>query len=148
MKEPQIRPARLSDVEAMAGLLDQLFQIERDFTPDRGTQIAGLKALLEGSATVLVLESEGRVQGMVTLQTLISTASGGPVGLIEDLVIDQALRGKGYGETLLEAVLARSKELGHLRVQLLADKSNPGALRFYGRLGFYALNLIALRYEE
>lgn len=148
MTEPLIRPAQPADLEAMAGLLYQLFQIERDFTPDRETQLAGLQALLGSNATVLVLEWEGRVRGMVTLQTLVSTASGGPVGLIEDLVIDQDLRGQGLGEKLLEAVLARSKALGHLRVQLLADKNNPGALRFYGRLGFYALNLMALRYEE
>lgn len=49
LKDPQIaiRRARLSDVPAMCGLLEELFSIESDFEPEPEKQKKGLAALVE-----------------------------------------------------------------------------------------------------
>ena len=84
-----IRRARPSDVPSMCGLLYELFSLETDFEPAPETQEKGISALIKArnSALVLVAEKGGEVLGMCSVQVLISTAEGGRVGLLEDLVI-------------------------------------------------------------
>ena len=77
-----IRYARADDIPAMTQLLQQLFAIEKDFTPDPERQVEGLRLLLEDrkSAILFVAEAEGRVVGMCSLLLVTSTAEGGRVG--------------------------------------------------------------------
>lgn len=141
-----IRPATPADLPAMVRLLAQLFAIETEFAVDEAKQARGLARLLEASgACVLVAEAGGGVVGMVTLQTLVSTAEGGPVGLVEDLVVDAAWRGRGIGSALLAAILARAFAHGLARVQLLADETNAAALHFYHRHGLARTRMVCLR---
>jgi ribosomal protein S18 acetylase RimI-like enzyme len=143
---PVIRDAKEKDVQAMSALLEQLFAIEQDFKVDRDKQFRGLQRLLETPRTkILVAEIEGRVIGMVTMQILISTAEGGPVGLIEDLVVDETLRGQGIGEQLLNRMERWSQQQGLIRLQLLADRANTQALKFYRKRGWIVTDLIGLR---
>lgn len=130
----------------MVSLLEALFTIEADFAFDAAKQRAGLEGLLEsGQACVLVAEREGRVVGMVSVQTVISTAEGGPVGWVEDLVVAEDCRGLGIGRRLLEHLETWAIRNGLSRLQLLADRNNGPALGFYERLGWAETSLIALR---
>ncbi|MDP2823939.1 MAG: hypothetical protein Q8O52_14840 [Sulfuritalea sp.] len=43
----QIEFAGSADLDAMAGLLGELFTLESDFTPDRAKQLAALRWILE-----------------------------------------------------------------------------------------------------
>jgi hypothetical protein len=43
--EVQIRKAEPEDIQALAGLLQELFSIEKDFTPDAAKQRKGLRLL-------------------------------------------------------------------------------------------------------
>ena len=99
---PRVRLAAPGDVPALAALLRQLFALEADFAPDAARQAAGLRLLLQAeAAAVLVAEVEGAgVVGMVTVQALISTAEGAPVGLVEDVVVDEMYRGRGELDNL------------------------------------------------
>ncbi len=45
-------------------------------------------------------------------------------------------RGKGLGQRLLEACLARAKEVGLTRIELETRADNEPALRLYERMGF------------
>lgn len=104
--------------------------------------------LLAGSperALVLVAESRREVVGMVTVQTLISTAEGGRVGLVEDLVVDGRFRSQGIGRRLLEEVIAWAGKAGLTRIQLLADQVNAPALRFYHHAGWSRTGMICIR---
>lgn len=141
-----VRPAGPGDVDGMVGLLEALFAIEADFAFDAAKQGAGLKLLLEsGRACVLIAERQGRTVGMVTLQTVISTAEGGRVGWVEDLVVAKDCRGFGIGRQLLEHLETWAMRNGLSRLQLLADRNNEPALGFYERLGWAETALIALR---
>lgn len=146
----KIRAAREADIEELAELLGQLFAVEADFAFDPAKQRAGLRLLLDRpSAHVAVAAAEsvtgGRVVGMCSVQTLISTAEGGPVGLVEDLVVDEAWRNRGIGGRLLRAVERWSERRGLRRLQLLADRDNAVALTFYPKRGWNPTRLVGLR---
>ncbi len=141
-----VRTATSADVEQMAELLKELFAIEADFVFDRDKQVRGLRQLLEsGKDRVFVAESGGRAVGMCSVQTLISTAEGGPVGLLEDLIVTAAFRRQGIGEKLLAAAIDWAERQGFKRLQLLADKNNLPALKFYEKQAWRQTQLICLR---
>jgi len=141
------RPAQLADIPAIAALLTSLFAIEQDFTPDPTRQLAGLKLMLPREDILLLVAEtpvEGgtsRVIGFCSVQTLISTAEGGPVGLIEDVVVAEGWRSNGVGRKLLEGAEAWARRRGCSRLQLLADQDNPPALGFYAHLGWQQTSL-------
>ena len=54
---------------------------------------------------------------------------------IDDLCVDQTIRGKGIGRTLYDAALAMARENGCYNVTLNVWSCNPTALRFYESLG-------------
>lgn len=132
----------------MTELLGELFAIEADFSPDPERQRRGLSLMLDGCGKhrcVKVAEQEGRVLGMCTAQLLVSTAEGGCSALVEDLVVQKGARGLGIGEALLAAVEDWALQRGAARIQLLADRDNTAALRFYEKRGFCPTKLICLR---
>lgn len=143
-----VRRARYSDIEQMCGLLSELFSIEADFRPDRGKQALGLALLINdasGSKAVFVAEMDSEVIGMCTVQTLVSTAEGGPAGFLEDLVVRKDLRGNGVGKKILLEATRHCSERGISRVQLLRDMDNTGALDFYSRNGWSDTRLVCMR---
>jgi GNAT superfamily N-acetyltransferase len=83
--------------------------------------------------------------GMANLLYLISTAEGGRVGLLEDVIITQAYRGCGFGRHLLQHVCAWAQQTGLQRISLLTDRTNETALRFYHTLGFDVSGMCVLR---
>ena len=146
----RVRRATNSDIEPMAALLADLFTTEADFTPDADKQLKGLTMMLTHPEERAVMVAEapaqggGEVVGMVTGQILISTAQGGLVTLVEDLVIAPRYRGTGVGSRLLREIETWARELGSIRLQLLADKDNGPAKRFYENAGWRLTNLICL----
>lgn len=144
----EIRDARMKDLEALVSLLGSLFSIEADFSVAPGCQRKGLTQILEScpkDRCIKVAEMDGRVVGMCTAQTLISTAEGGPVGLIEDMVILPEYRGKGIGRQLMACIEAWALHHDIKRLQLLVDRTNFAALDFYDKIGWRPTQLICLR---
>ena len=144
-----IRTARPEDIPPMTDLLAELFNIEPDFSPDVEKQVRGLSVLIAGppgKALVLVAELDGLVIGMATVQTLISTAEGSRVGLVEDVVVHRNVRGRGIGTRLIETIVAWARSQGLKRLQLLADRGNHPALDFYESRNWSSTRLICLRH--
>lgn len=133
-----IDPATEADLPALADLLRELFALERDFAPDRGKQLAGLRLILDdpGVGRLFVLRVGGEVAGMANALFTVSTAEGCRVLLLEDVIVGRAHRGKGLGRKLVEHVCEWARAEGMPRVTLLADRDNAPALAFYERLGF------------
>jgi GNAT superfamily N-acetyltransferase len=143
-----IRLASPDDVPQLCNLLSDLFARETDFEPDLSRQARGLNLLIRdrsGRSLVLVAVSGNEVIGMCTVQSLISTAEGGPVGLVEDVIVREDRRGRGIGAQLLSKAVAWSKTMKLCRLQLLADRENGPALAFYNSRGWSATSLICLR---
>ncbi len=144
-----LRTAQAGDLDGMIRLLTQLFALERDFDVDPKRQRAGLELLLASeSAQVFVAVIEDRVVAMATVQRVISTAEGGVVAWVEDVVVDAAYRGQGIGRTLLGHLQDWCAASNISRLQLVADRDNRAALDFYRREGWLEMNLNVLRHVQ
>jgi len=147
----RIEPATEHDIDALGGLLQQLFAIEADFHFDAAKTGHALQQLINDSrACVLVARNDARVIGMCSAQLVISTAEGTYSAWVEDVVIDSQHRDKGVGKQLLNAITKWAKEQGATRLQLLADMQNQPmqnqpALEFYRHSGWQPLQLQAWR---
>jgi ribosomal protein S18 acetylase RimI-like enzyme len=143
-----IRDAQSDDVETLVELLQELFAIEADFAPDANQQRKGLLLLLDGCGKhrcLKVAQIDDKVVGMCSAQALISTAEGGWVALVEDMVVNTQYRGTGVGRQLMAAIEVWAKQRGMTRLQLLADRTNFAALDFYDKMGWCPTQLICLR---
>jgi hypothetical protein len=88
------------DIEAMPGLLRLLFDIEADFEFDEARQRRGLFLMTDGCLkhkVIQVAESAGRIVGMASAQTLISSAEGAMSALVEDVVALPATGNRTWG---------------------------------------------------
>ncbi|MCO5387176.1 GNAT family N-acetyltransferase [Desulfosporosinus sp.] len=141
-----IRRAVHSDVNCLIGLLEILFSIESDFTVEEFKQRSGLEMMLNDDTRrcIMVAEINQQVVGMCTAQILVSTAEGGFVAVIEDLVVHKEYRGKGIGRGLLLSIESWAIAKGVKRLQLLADRNNTAALEFYKSLSWKSTQLICL----
>jgi GNAT superfamily N-acetyltransferase len=139
--------ATTDDLPAMADLLAELFTLERDFQPDREKQLAGLKLIIDEPAMgrLFVVRVNAIIVGMANALITFSTAEGGRVVLMEDVIIKTEHRGRGLGTRLVKHVLAWATNERMSRVTLLADKGNALALGFYERLGFQPSAMTVLR---
>lgn len=135
------------DLPQLAGLLAELFTLERDFSCDEDRQLRGLRLILDhpGQGRLFVARDGAKVAGMINALITISTAEGGRVLLLEDVIVDEKYRGKGLGRELVAHVLAWAALENMTRVTLLADRDNRAALRFYEKLGFCSSNMSVLR---
>jgi GNAT superfamily N-acetyltransferase len=145
--EVRIDFAAEADLESLADLLAELFTLEKDFRPDRARQLAGLKLILDNPALgrLFVLRVDGKVAGMANALITVSTAEGGRVLLLEDVILKREQRGGGLGRRLVEHVQLWAAGEGMGRVTLLADRDNAAALAFYRRLGFTVSHMTVLR---
>ncbi len=136
--DTSIEAAVAADLEAMSGLLGELFALESDFRPEPEKQRRGLRLILEQPALgqLFVLRRNGQVVGMANALLTVSTAEGQQVVLLEDVIIQAEFRGQQLGRLLIEHVLAWARARGLTRVTLLADRDNARALAFYRKLGF------------
>ncbi len=143
----QITPATADDIPQLCGLLALLFTQEADFQPDATKQSAGLRQIIEHPqrGLILVMRDGATVIGMVNLLFTISTACGGKVALLEDMVVHPDKRDAGLGRKLLGAALETAKQAGCLRITLLTDRANDGAIRFYQKQGFEISAMLPLR---
>jgi len=145
-KQVTIRKACTDDLNAMTSLLSEFFNAAPDFAPNIRRQRQGLADLMNSrGATLLVAVVSGDIVGMCTLQPLISTAEGGKVGLVEDLVVATSCRKSGVGRKLLKEIEATARAEGMSRLQLLSDRDNEAASVFYDRLGWAETSMIAYR---
>jgi GNAT superfamily N-acetyltransferase len=146
-KPVEIDFATSADLSALADLLAELFALENDFHPERDKQLRGLRLILDDPETgrLFVLRVGGQVAGMANALITISTAEGGRVLLLEDVIVGKEYRGGGLGRKLVEHVIAWANEQGMTRITLLADRDNQAALDFYRKLGFVASGMTVLR---
>jgi GNAT superfamily N-acetyltransferase len=63
---------------------------------------------------------------------------GRPYALVEDVVVDAAMRGQGYGEALMQRAIELARAGGCYKLALTSNKARADAHRFYQRLGFKA----------
>ena len=143
----RVEPATLDDLPELTELLFELFSQEGDFIPNREKEMRGLRLLLEqpSRGRVFVLRSPIKIVGMINLLITISTAEGGFVLVLEDLIVHNEYRRQGFGTQLLNYAIEFAKKKKFLRITLLTDKPNEKLKRFFAKNGFVESNMIPMR---
>src|SRR2546430_4157390 len=142
-----IEPATEADLDELSELLGELFAQESDFRPDKDKQLRGLRLIFEqpNRGRVFVLRRDGAIVGMINLLFTISTAEGGFVMVLEDLVVHKKFQGHGYGAKLLQHAIDFAKQKNFLRITLLTDRPENVAQEFFRRHGFVESSMIPMR---
>jgi ribosomal protein S18 acetylase RimI-like enzyme len=104
-----------------------------------------LREMAESNATVLfAARRDGEIVGLLTL--VVVRIPTGVRARIEDVVVDEAVRGQGIGARLSRAALDRAAALGAKTVDLTSRPTRTAANRLYERLGFEERQTRVYRY--
>lgn len=127
-----VRQAGAGDAADVATLLDALgYPCTRDEAADR---IALVQA--DRRQVLLLAEDDGRVQGLVAMETLYSIAHGSELARITALVVAPGQEGRGVGRLLLREVEQRCRQTGIARIEVTSNARRSGAHAFYRRCGY------------
>ena len=113
----------------MARLLPQLNPLLPVPTMER------LRAIIADPAVTLLLAGEGgEIVGTATV--IVYTTPFWVKARIDDVVVDEAARGKGVGEALVKACLDVARTRGAQVAELQSGVQRGAANRLYPRMGF------------
>lgn len=97
------------------------------------------------TGNIFVARQGGDVVGMVSLLYTVSTALGGRVARLEDMVVSPTARNAGVGTALLSKAIEFAHSQGCKRITLMTDRDNEAAQRFYKKHGFAASTMMPMR---
>ncbi len=118
--------------ELMAALERLVPQLSRTSPVPSRAEVAEIVA---SPATVLLLARTGdAIVGSLTL--VLFRIPTGVRAWVEDVVVDQSVRGRGIGEALGRDAVRRAAAAGARTVDLTSRPSREAANRMYRRLGF------------
>ena len=141
-----IRFATEKDIPKIGDLLRQVCLVHHKGRPDifnagRKYTDEELRELLTDPARPILVatDEEDKVQGycFCVYQQYVGHSSLTDVKTlyIDDLCVDETLRGQHIGQTLYHAALDMARENGCYNVTLNVWSCNPSAMRFYERMG-------------
>jgi ribosomal protein S18 acetylase RimI-like enzyme len=131
--------AQPNDLEAVTGLMAGFRDsMDRDAPGDELIR-ATVARLLDDPQTEFLLAAAGEERSAAAVCQLryrLSVWTGAGDCWLEDLFVEERVRGSGLGRALVEAAFARAGERDCRRIQLDVAETNTPALRLYERLGF------------
>lgn len=126
-----VRRAVEGDLEAVHPLLDQLLTAEF-----ARRQAVWRDAFAQDDFAAWVAEVDGRPAGFLDLILFPDVAHGGKIGVINNLVVDAPVRGRGLGTRLLREAIHYSRQRGAVELHVWTDFDNTAALELYESVGF------------
>lgn len=136
-----IRQAVAADLSDLLSLYEQLAEHRGSALPAGEIEAATLLEAIvaQPGRQLLVAEVGGEIVGTADLLMIPNlTHSGAPWASVENVVVDQDVRGRGIGRALIDEVVRRCASAGCYKVQLLSKKSRADAHEFYRSVGFEA----------
>ena len=140
-----IMPATSLSDELYQACQQLIPQLTHNNPPPTSQELALL--LSSGSSTLFVARHPDFGDAIIGLATLILYRV--PTGLrayLEDVVVDELVRGRGFGEALTHACLERAREAGASQVMLTSNPNRVAANRLYQQMGFELRNTNVYRY--
>ncbi len=107
-----------------------------------------LAEIVGSAATILLIARDGTAGPIVgTLTLALFRIPTGVRAWIEDVIADEAVRGRGCGEALTREALRIASQRGARTVELTSRPSREAANRLYRRLGFSLRETNVYRYS-
>jgi GNAT superfamily N-acetyltransferase len=94
------------------------------------------KTKISANGVKFYFEDKGNVVAWAYLYILHNDLHKRPFGLMENVFVEPAYRGKGYGQALLEAVVDEAKAVPCYKLICTARFGNKKVHRWYKRNGF------------
>lgn len=144
---PNIRKASVEDIPGLLRLLSQVLELHAALRPDifvSGTTKYSREELVEiisddNRPIYVATDEEDRVTGYAFCQLqeppFTSTMIPRKILYIDDLCVDETVRGAHIGSSLFEYVKSQAKGLGCYEVTLNVWEGNDDALNFYTAMG-------------
>jgi len=130
----QTRECRAEDFDSVVVLLGQLW-------PGKQLDPVALRRVYDRSLAsdqqlYLCVESGKRVVGFGSLSIKSNLWSEALVGYVDEMVVDEAHRGRGIGKQILDCLILWARERGCNRIELDSAFHRKDAHAFYERQGF------------
>ena len=106
-----------------------------------------LEEVVASPATVLFLATDDTDHIVGSLTLVLFRVPTGLRAWIEDVVVDESVRGKGVGEALSRAAIDRARASGAVTVDLTSRPSREAANRLYQKIGFERRDTNVYRYR-
>jgi len=131
-----------SDVKSINHLLTLLTQ-----NPDKITA-AKLNKISQNSHVLLAIDKNNKIIGMATLALVYIPVC--TYGRIEDIVVDNKLRGQGIATTLTKKLILKAKKLHLKKIELSARPTRIEANKLYLSLNFlkHETNVYRMKFEK
>lgn len=127
--------------EALRRLVPQLSRSARPLSEDQ------LESLIRSDAVRLLVARDADQKIVGTLTLAVFPLPTGMRAWIEDVVVDETVRGQGLGESLTVAALDIARSEGAVTVDLTSRPSREDANRLYRRVGFEQRDTNVYRYR-
>lgn len=142
----EIRRAKKEDLEGVGKLLRQVLEVHHKGRPDifyggvkKYTDEETLRIFENDKTPVFVAVEDGAVLGYAFCIDQQITDSHILTDIrtlyIDDLCVDETIRGRGIGKALYDFVVAYAKKEGYYNLTLNVWACNESALRFYEKMG-------------
>jgi GNAT superfamily N-acetyltransferase len=130
------REARTDDLGEIRRLYRQLHPADPE--PHDGSDGAAFEQILGASGMHLfVLELDGAVVATTYLNVIPNmTRSASPYAVIENVVVEQSLRGTGLGKQIMASTLRAAWSAGCYKAMLMTGSRTPATHAFYRACGF------------
>lgn len=128
-----IRAATCADLDAVLALLRELAAFEGGSV---SASVADLEAgFTAGRIEALVAEQDGEIVGLLTALPTFSSWRGQAGVVIHDLYVRPLMRGQGWGQRLVRALMTLAPTRGWTRIDVNVLEWNQPAQAFYRALG-------------
>lgn len=131
-----VRVARSEDFAAVLELYRQL-QPDDPVVADDSDRRTFERIIADPGLHIIVLEVGGRIVATTYLNVIPNvTRSAAPYAVVENVVVDAAVRGAGFGKQIMASTLLTAWEAGCYKVMLMTGSEEPSTYAFYRSCGF------------
>lgn len=119
---------------------DQVIRLFTQLWPDMPLSYDDVKSIfdeyMQNRNFQMWCYEDERIVGIVTLSIRKAFYYGGPVAILEDVVVDENHRGSSIGRQLVEFVEAKLENEGISSFEVSSDYHREGAHAFWEKLGY------------
>jgi ribosomal protein S18 acetylase RimI-like enzyme len=131
-----IRQATCNDLEALVDLFDQYRIFYKQKSNTEGAKEFLEERLKREESVIFIAYNDQDPAGFTQLYPLFSSVNMHRTWILNDLYVNENVRGKGIGEALLKKVIKFAEETGAKGLSLETGEDNRIAQKLYEKIGF------------